>query len=85
MLNRYKEWKYISKIISRASDKVDFLEGKRADLIANSTNKNLLEIIDLIDGKRTIKEIGALSRFSDFKILKLLARLKEKGYIHFFS
>ncbi len=84
-INRYKEWKYISKIISRASDKVDFLEGKRADLIANSTNKNLLEIIDLIDGKRTIKEIGALSRFSDFKILKLLARLKEKGYIHFFS
>jgi len=84
-IKRYKEWKYISKIISKASDRVDFLEGKKADLIANSTNKNLLEIIDLIDGKKTIKEIGTLSRFSDFKILKLLARLKEKEYIHFFD
>ncbi len=72
-------------IISKASDKVDFLQGKRVELIANSSNKNLLEIIDLIDGKRLIKEIGNLSRFSDFKILKLLARLKEKGYIQSFD
>ncbi len=58
-------------------------KGEREKLIESNPNKNLLEVILLIDGDRTIREIGNLSRFSDFKILKLPARLKEKGILEF--
>lgn len=76
------EWPYIEDIIP--SDSIIFsqsFKSNETETLFSSLSTNELTVFNLINGQRDIKDIVALTQFSEFEVYKTLATLKVSGLI----
>ena len=76
------EWPYIEGIIP--SDSIIFSQcykSEETERLFSSLSTNEIEVFNLINGQRDIKEIVGLTQFSEFEVYKILATLQVSGLI----
>lgn len=76
------EWPYIEGIIP--SDTIIFSQcykSEETERLFSSLSTNEIEVFNLINGQRDIKEIVGLTQFSEFEAYKILATLQVSGLI----
>lgn len=76
------EWPYIEGIIP--SDTMIFSQSYKSEeteKLFSSLSTKEMEVFNLINGQRDVKEIVGLTQFSEFEVYKMLATLQVSGLI----